>query len=197
MIELPANPAPNNAQPGMLDFGFVLRPSSGAAAQRINRGGSRYTLAVSFPPMRPETARVFVARLQQAKREGLRMPYPLLGASQGAPGAPLIDGTDSIGTTLKLKSLTAGYAVREGYWLTVIDAAGALYLHQVATTVFAAADGKAVLALTIPLRCALANNAAVLLAKPMIEGIVTSEVNWVLPVNRIVSGIGFAIEEAA
>src|SRR3546814_1114296 len=70
--ELPNSPAPNGAQPSLLDYGMTLRPGTGAAVLRVDRKGSRYKANISFPPMLPSVSRIFIARLLKAKREGLR-----------------------------------------------------------------------------------------------------------------------------
>lgn len=196
MIILPTSPAPNGATPELLDFGMILRPATGAPAQYFTRPGSRFQVQFAFPPMAPETARVFVSRLLLAKRDGLRMPYPLLGINQGNPGAPLVNGGTSAGTSLLLKGLTPGYLIKEGFWLTVIDAAGVHYLHNVRALVAADSAGLATVTIEPPLRTVLANNNAVLLGRPLVEGIVTSVVNWPLPVNKLID-LGFTLEEAA
>ena len=195
MITLPPGVYPRSATVRLLDYSVIVRPASGAPAQRYNRLGSRYAMEFELPAMTPETARLVRARLIQAKRAALRVPVPLPEGAQGSPGAPLVDGTDSAGTTLKLKNLTPGWMAREGYWLNVTDAAGMLYLHDVAAPVRAGADGKAVLTLGVPLRCALADGAVVRIANPVIEGLLTSDVAMTDPVGRIVSGVTFTIEE--
>src|SRR3546814_10222091 len=68
MIELPNSPAPNGAQPSLLDYGMTLRPGTGAAVLRVDRKGSRYKANISFPPMLPSVSRIFIARLLKAKR---------------------------------------------------------------------------------------------------------------------------------
>jgi hypothetical protein len=195
MIELPATVYPRSAKPMLMDFGFVIRPASGAPAQRYNRLGSRYSVEFSLPVMDWETARIVKARLTRAKADALRMPMPLAQGLQGSPGVPVVDGTDSAGTTLKLKGLTPGWMAREGYWLNVTDADGVRYLHDVATPVRAGSDGKAILTLGVPLRCALANNSEVLIAKPVIEGLLTSDVNFEIPVGKLVQLPSIVIEE--
>lgn len=197
MIELPTTPQPADVTATLLDYGMVLRPASGAPALRVNRGGSRYSVQVSLPPMTADTARQFVSRLQSAKREGLRMPYPLLGLSQGSPGSPVVNGTDSAGTTLKLRGLTVGYTIKEGYWLSLTNAAGVSFLHNVRATVVASAGGTATLTVEPPLRSAFLDGATVRLSAPIVEGIVTSDVSWSLPADRIVTGLGFTLEESA
>lgn len=196
MITLPASPAPNSASPELLDYGAILRPATGAKILRVNRAGSRYSIQIGFPEMPVETAQVIISRLQEAKRVGLRIPYPLVRVSQGSPGSPLIDGTDSAGTVMKLKALTPHYIVKEGYWLTVVDADGVYYLHNVRGTVRAGADGKATLQVEPPIRAPIANECVVLLAKPMVEGLVTSTVSWPTDVDGIVA-LSFTLEEAA
>jgi hypothetical protein len=195
MITLPTGVTARSVKASLLDFGFINRPSSGAPAQRYDRLGSRYSMEFELPPLPGDVARVVKARLTKAKRDGLRMPVPLMGGQQGSPGAAVVDGTDSVGTLLKLRGLTPGWFAREGFWLNVTDADGALYLHDIAEPVRAASDGTAELTLGIPLRCVLADGAAVRIANPVIEGLVTSEVGWSDPVGRIVSGIAFTVEE--
>lgn len=196
MIELPAEFVPRDAAPSLLDYGMVLRPASGAPALRVNRPGSRFTLQVAFPPMQPEKARRFVALMARAKREGLRMAYPLMGLVQGG-GAAKVDGSGAAGTSLPLKNMTPNYMIRQGMWLSVEDADGVRCLHTVAEAVRVGADGKATLSIEPPLRVTLVNDDDVQIAAPTIEGIVTSEVNWSLPVNRVIAGLGFTLEEAA
>ncbi len=195
MITLPTGVYPRSVKPMLLDFGVIVRPSSGAPAQRYDRLGTRYAMEFELPPLSGETARLVTARLRQAKRDGLRMPVPLFDGAQGSPGPALVDGTDSAGTTLKLKNLTSGWMAREGYWLNVTDASGALYLHDVAAPVHAGSDGKATLTLGVPLRCALADGAVVRIANPVIEGLLTSDVSWSDPVGRICALPPFTIEE--
>jgi hypothetical protein len=164
---------------------------------RLNRAGSRYRVAVSYPPMQPSTAGKFLARFQKAKREGLRIDFPLLGLSQGSPGTPLVDGANPTGTTLPVKGLTPGYPVKEGYWLTLIDADGKRYLHCITEAGRADASGDAELEIEPPIRAPLPDNAVILLAKPTIEGVVVEEIGWSLAVDRLVRGGTIVIEEAA
>lgn len=199
MIEFLNDPAPTGAEPSLLDYGFLQRPSSGAPALRIDRPGSRYSVAVTFPPMKPDVARTFVARLQRAKREGLRIEYPLLDLSQGNPGAPLVNGAGQSGTTLDIKGLTPHYVVKEGYALTIIEAAtGDRFLHFCLDAAAADASGLVTIEIEPPLRAPFANNDVVLLAKPTVEGWVTSDITWSLRLDRLIDvGATIVIEEAA
>lgn len=196
MIELPDDIVPSGAQPRMVDMGFV-QESAGGTAVRIERPGNRFEVDLSFPPMTAENARTFVSRLMLAKASGLRVEYPLLGQGQGVPGAPVVNGTDSGGRMLKLRGLTAGYMVKEGYWLNLIGSDGTRYLHLVTAPVRASATGTATLTVEPPLRIFPADGDDVELARPVIEGQVTSEASWALNPGEIVNGIGITVREAA
>lgn len=197
MIELPDRPAPNGVAPALVDFGITLRPSTGAEVLRVERKGSRFRLGISYPPMKPDTARTFVSRLLRAKSEGVRLPFPLLDAPQGSPGSPVVDAAEPAGTTLPIRGLTPGYAIKEGYWLSIEDENGRHYLHNVAAPVRADAAGKATVTVVPALRWPFADGATVHLAKPMVEGFVDgNEWGWMIPVNRLIA-IEFPLEESA
>lgn len=196
MIALPSSPSPNSVAPTMLDYGMVLRPSTGAAPTRINRTGSRYQIHVGYPPMKADIARAFVSRLQQAKVNGLRITYPLLGVSQGIPGTPLVNGSGAAGTSLPIKGLTVGYVLKEGYWLTVVDSAGVHYLHNVTADVTADGSGLATAVVVPALRAVLVDGNTIIIAAPDVEGIVTSDAAWGLNTDKMIS-VSFTLEEAA
>lgn len=195
MIELPSTPAPNGVTPTQTDYGLILRPATGAQVSRINRAGSRFKLDVTYPPLKADVARTFISRLLKAKRDGLRMEYPLLGVSQGSPGAPKVRGTGAAGTTLPLKGLTAGYEIKEGYWLTTIDSAGVYYLYTVTSGDIADGSGSADITIEPPLRAPLVDNNVILLATPMVEGLITSDVSWPLTPDRLIP-LSFTLEES-
>jgi hypothetical protein len=136
------------------------------------------------------------SRLAEAKSAGIKVYWPLVDQDQGGFGAPLVDGTDSAGTALKLKGLTAGAFLREGLWLNVLDADGVHYLHDVRTAVRVASDGKATTRVWPPLRCALANEAVVKIAAPQFEGVLVSDIDWEIPVSRLFMPPAIVIEEA-
>lgn len=197
MIELPDRPAPNGVNITPIDFGFFQRPGSGAASLRIDRPGNRYRVELSFPPMKQDDARRFAARLQRARREGLRVELPLL-EKQGSPGLPVVDAANPTGTTLPLRNLTPHYTVKEGFWLHVEDASGTRYLHSVAANGIANASGVLSVQLTEAIRAPLADGSPVNLGNPTVEGIVPEEIAWSLSIDRLVRfGGTIVIEEVA
>lgn len=195
-IELPGWAVPSGASPALLDWGGVLRPSSGAALLRVDRLGARYRIALSFPPFdEPERGRVIVSRLIRAKRMGIRVEFPLLAPQLLQDG--VVDGTGQSGTTLRIRGLAPRMTVREGYWLSVVRADGQHFLHNVAGEVTADGTGRLALPLSEMLRWPFADGARVCLVRPMIEGIIDgSEQAWSVSVDQNVD-IEFTIEEAA
>lgn len=196
MIELPASPAPNGVSPRLIDYGATLRSPTGGSSLRVDRAGSRFAAEVSFPPMKADVARRFVSRLLDAKSEGLRIEFPLIGVSQGLPGAPVVDGGGQAGKSLDITGLTQGYAFKEGYWFSIEDASGQHYLHNCRSNVVADGSGDATIAITPALRVPFPDGATIHLAKPMIEGLVGGdEWSWQIPVNRLIA-LAVTIEEA-
>lgn len=194
MIELPEGIHPRSMRVTPIDFGFEQRPQTGAAIRRIDRPGNRFRVAFTFNRIEGEAARIMVNRLMRARREGLRIRLPL-AHSQAVYGSPVVDGNDSEGTTLKLRGLQPGSLIKEGWWLTVIDAAGTRYLHNNCTTVQADAAGKAVLTIEWPLRTFPGDGDQVLIAAPEAEGLVTEVVAWEHELGDLISFEGFTLEE--
>lgn len=197
MIELPDDPAPNGVEIEVVDFGMTLRPAGGGSVLRVNRPGTRLRARVSYPPMKADVARKFWARLQTAKREGLRIEYPLLDLSQGSPGSPVIDGANPSGTTLALRGLTPGFAIKEGFVLTLIDGDGLRFTHFSAGSARADGSGDVEIAIEPPIRGVFADGDEVLLGKPTIEGALVEEIGWALSLDKLVRGAVIVIEESA
>ena len=196
VIELPDWAVPNSATPALIDFGGVLRPSTGGALLRVDRQGSRYKAAMTFPPfVEAAQGRIIVSRLIRAKRMGLRVEFPLVDAQPSEDA--VVDGAGQAGTSLTIRGLFPGRVVREGFWLNVVREDGQHFLHNVAGQALADAAGKATLPLSEMLRWPFADGDKVKLVRPMIEGIVDgNEQAWAISVEKFVS-IEFTVEEAA
>lgn len=193
MIELPERPAPNGVTPRLIDYGSIMRSPVGGASLRLDRSGSRFAAQITFPPMRAETARIFISRLLDAKSEGLRIEFPLQ-FSQGSPGAPVVDGAGQAGKTLAIRGLTPGYRFKEGYWLSIVKD-GRHYLHNCRSTVAADATGDATISITPALRVPFPDGAVIHLAKPMIEGLVDgNEWTWAIQLDGL-TALAVPIEE--
>lgn len=197
MIALPRHPAPRSARHELLDFGKTIEGALGGGSVRVNRPGSRFRVAVGFAAMEPEVADVFIARLIAAKDEGLRIPYPQRRRARGSPGSPVVDGAGQAGKLLALRAATPGHVFREGGWISIADAAGQHYLHNIRGSVRVGSDGRCSLPISPMLREPFADGAAIHAARPMIEGMVEGEsIAWRETEQHLVE-ISFILREAA
>jgi len=194
MIELPDGVVPSDVRPALVDRGGTMR---GASALRVNRLGSHFRATVTLPPLPMEPlGRVTVSRLIRGKREGIRIPYPLLGVNQGAATPGAINGAGQAGRTINLRSLTPGLIAREGFWLSIVDPTGQHYLHNVRADAAVGSDGRVATGIEPELRYPFPDGAAVHLGRPMIEGMVDGdEAEWSLSLANH-AGVSFTIEEA-
>ena len=182
------------ATPTVIDNGFFQRGALGGSTSRFNRKGNRYKLSVSAGPFYPDIGRQWVADLIAGKQEGVRMLFPLQWP-QGSPGAPLVAGAQTGGTSLTLDGLTPNYVAKKGYFLTLINAAGRRYLHSVKTTSKANDAGAITITLNEEMRHPFADNAVCLLSKPEIEGLIDgNEWSWDFNANQVIP-ISFTLEE--
>jgi hypothetical protein len=197
VIDLPTWPGPRSAVASVQDFGGTLRPSVGGPAQRLNRLGSRYTIAVTMPPLtNAKDGRLWVNRLVRGLQEGVRMQYPLLDFDPGTPGSFVVDGASQAGTALDIRDGTPFYAFKEGQPFS-IEVAGQHYFDFIADATEADVNGDATITLSQMLRVSPANGDAVHFAKPMIEGFIEGdEVSWQIALERLI-GIEFSIAESA
>jgi hypothetical protein len=195
VITLPAGVHPNDAKPTFVTFGGPQRPVTGGKATSVERMGDRYRVAFTLPPLDEAAARLSVSRLLRAKRQGIRVEYPLAGEGQGAPGAAVVDGSDQSGRAIKLRGLTPGYAAKEGFWLTIFNADDVGFLHNVAAQTIAGADGKMTLPIEPMLREPFDDGARVVLSVPTIEGLVDDAISWQVTVDDLIV-LGFTVEEA-
>ena len=198
MIELPHDIGPAAARLSLLDFGGVMRPDSGGAVTRVNRGGTRFAADVQLPPLvHDDRGRLFVARLVRAVSEGLRIEVPLGVGHQGSPGQSITLSADVAGgTSIAITGANPGYSVREGYWLSLVKS-GQHYLHQASAQVTVGGGGTVTLSIWPPLRTDFSTGDAVHLARPMMEGLVVDDgMAWELSLAHHV-GLSFRLEESA
>lgn len=197
MIEFPADVVPNSATPSLIDFGGVIRPATGGETLQLLRLGNRYRVEMTLPTETAEARLVAISRLRKAKREGLRVPYPLQGVDQAGGGLLVVDGAGQTGNSINLRGGTPGFVIREGFWLSIQRTDGRHYLHGADAERTISSEGKVSLPIGPNLRWPFADGATVHLSEPMIEGILDSDVSWNIALGNLIDGIGFAIEEVA
>ena len=184
------------ATPSFVDNGGTIRGATNAKGLRVDRQGSHYRAAITIGIGSANERAALISDLIRAKQEGLRLPYPLMGVDQGAPGSPVMDGANQAGRVINLRGLTPGYVAAKGYWLSIVNGAGQHYLHNVHVAGTVGGDGKVAITLAEHLRELFADGATVKLATPAIEGEISgNEQSWELRRGDRVEGIGFTIEE--
>jgi hypothetical protein len=189
VIELPTTAIPGSFTGTLIDAGFIQRAAQ--SADYIARKGSRYRVGFTYRPRTLDERRVMVARLIAAKQSAIRVALPLL-QPQGSPGTPVV--ASASGRTLALSGLTPGYAILEGYWLSIVKS-GQHFLHNIRTGATADGGGLASVELNELLRDTFAVGATVNLAVPRVEGLlIGDEWSWQFAPDLIVD-IEFAIEE--
>jgi hypothetical protein len=196
LIDLPTYPQPASATLSEIDFGVLLSPSTGGEDQRLNRLGNRHRFQVTMPPMpSAKLGRQWLIALKRAKKDGGRMRFPLLGFEPGTPGAVLVSGGTSVGSTLPVKGATPGYVFRAGQPFS-IETSGRHYLHFNAEEVNTDNSGNATLTIDPPLRKQPANNDPCHFGIPMIEGFIEGdEFAWQMSVEHVLS-FDFTLREA-
>lgn len=193
MIELPAWAVPNGAEPYLIDAGGIL--SGFTTDHRLNRLGSKFGLACSFPPHVYGTrGRQLLALLIRAQSEGLRVEFLQPGFKPGSPGATVVNGNGQSGKSLAIRGGTPNYAVRAGQFLTHMRGTSG-FLYMVDAEVILDATGAGTLSVSPMLREEPVDGDAIDLATPTIEGFVTGdERRWALSLEHHVA-LDFELRE--
>lgn len=183
-------------EPMMPDSGVVQKSQLGGASFKLNRIGGGLTVTAQLPPMRMEPdGRRLVARLQLAKRQGLQIAYLQVAFNIGSPGDPTVDGAVVGGMTLPITGAQPHYEIAQGQALNVTKASRP-YLYFAAEAVALDEAGAGEVPLTTPLRTQLVGGEAVELKRPVIEGWLTSDVNWPIEMDST-TGLSITVEERA
>lgn len=195
-VTLPTTILPVSAEASLMRFGIDLVPPLGGVTQRVSRIGSRFRVALAYPPMVRADAEEFLAALLSADTSGASVIATFPQAAQVDPvGTPLVNGGSQAGTSLICDGFLAGALIPAGTMFSFTKSSR-IYLHMVTTAATASGAGAATLAIAPMLRVSPADNAALSFASPQIEGLIEGEsVGW--SVNS--AGhyqIGFSLAEA-
>lgn len=156
-----------------LDPGGVAEASLGGDPDYINRPGYRYAVQFDLPyiPSAKE-ARIFESLLKQGSREDVSYPWPL-DVKAVVAGAPLIDGSNPPGASVKLKGLVPGCVIRVGQPFAVVLADGSGCIHEATEKVIAGDDGKATVSAFPLTRKTFTDGLVVEIEKPRIRGVLS------------------------
>ena len=147
-------------------------PTGDGVDQRI-AGFQRHILTVTIPAVRYDPCgAALIADLSRATdKVALVVPEP--GVTQDGYGTPLVNGASQSGSVLKIDGLTNGVVIPKGKLLS-ISTNSRRYLYRTTAEKTANSSGEINdLPIWPPLRISPANNDAVTLNKPMIEGFAT------------------------
>lgn len=184
------------AEPIPLDFGNSIEPATGGRRTHVDRLGSRWAWRFETPAMRLEPdGRLWAEKLNRARRLGAIIPLQQPDLDVGAPGLPKVRTDTATGRVVPLKGLTPQFAIKAGYWLSlVVD--GQRYLDQVVAQVVADADGEADVELQNLIRVPLSVDDVAEIAVPKIEGALEglSGGAWV---NDRITSFSFTVTEEA
>lgn len=173
-ISLPAAPAFVRARQAYRSARKTFRSPLTGKVQVLSRPADYWAFEFDTPPMRGDTARVWISRLVQAAGATVRVAWPQIDFDAGSPGSPTVNGAGLTGETLPVTGATAGYVVKEGQFLSFLNGSGRYELKMcTADTTLTAGAGS------IPIRPAIrsspANGVAVQLSAPIVEGILTND----------------------
>lgn len=196
-VTLPSSPGFASYRPFLVDFGGVQKSALGGASQRVNRLGNRFGLEVQLPPMAAgATAMGWIAALNQGLQDGVICNWPQTGFTVGAPGGLLVNGAAQGGTTLNVDGGNSAYAYFAGQMFN-ITVGGRYALYQIRSQGALNGAGAAALPILPEIRRSPADNSALLITQPVIEGFLEGDGReWTVDLARTV-GLAFTVIEAS
>lgn len=172
----------------------VQRSGTGGALTPLTRAGDHFAMEVDPGPLAAMCGRELLADLARGVGERVRVPLPEPGIDKGAPGTPLVNGADQAGTSLDLDGLTPQFAIRKGWFITLETTDGAT-AHIVTAESIADADGEATVTFWPELWLPPADNDAVEISEPYIEGLIVEDGDQTSGLSRAVLTDSFVVEE--
>jgi hypothetical protein len=195
-VTLPTTILPVSAEASLMRFGIDLVPPLGGVTQRVSRIGSRFRVALAYPPMVRTDAEAMLGALASADTAGESVIALFPQPAQVDPvGSPLVNGGSQSGSSLICDGFLAGAMIPAGTMISFTKSSR-IYLHMVTTAATASGAGAATLAIAPMLRVSPADNAALSIISPQVEGLIEGDtISW--SVNS--AGhyqIGFSLAEA-
>lgn len=170
-----------------VDFGAPVEPATGGRRTWVDRMGSRWLATFETPPMRIEPdARLWLEKLNRARRLGAVISVEQPGLNVGTPGSPVVRADTPTGRVIPLKGLTPNYAIKSGTWISII-VDGQRYLDQVTAQVIANGSGEADVPIQNLIREPLSTNDVVEISLPKIEGALENLTGGDWTVERVTS----------
>lgn len=162
-----------------------ISPTLGSGPESVlQRPGDKSGMEITIPALSTKKCGpALVVDLLEGKYQGVVIPIPEPKMPVLDYGNVLVDGAGQGGKTLKVKGLTVGITIPKGKWLSVIIS-GQRFSYLTRATVVVAPGGLASLPIRPMIRVSPPNDSVVELTKPMMEGLVKSNI------DRLVRNIG-------
>lgn len=160
----------------------------------LTRTGDHFAMEVDPGALSTACGRELLADLARGVGERIRVPLPEPGVDKGAPGTPLVNGADQAGTSLDLDGLTPQFPIRKGWFITVETADGSS-AHIITSEVIVDAAGAATVTFWPELWLPPADNDAVEIVDPYIEGLIVDDGDQTSGLAPAVMTDSFVVEE--
>ena len=178
-----------------LSWSKDMIPSTSGPSQRQARIGTKHAITFSIPVLRYAWCGAGLAADLAVGRTGdgavMAIPEPNIPVYDY--GTPRVNGALQLGDVINLDGLTPGTTIKKGKWLT-LTANGRYYAYFSRADVLVPIGGAIALPIYPMIRRSAADNSLVLLAAPVIQGLIKEPLRRkILRIGGI--GLDFEIEE--
>lgn len=183
-VALPLTPRLADVTPRLVQAGGTVSSILNGPTQKLLRLGDRWALDVAIQSLRHADAAALLGARLVSETEGdtltMLWPQPQFTLPAGLPKA---NGAGQAGAVLAMKGLTPRLFIPAFAFFSFI-AGGRHYLHCTTRAGAVAADGTYSPTIAPMLRRAPADSEPIEFAEPVIEGFVSSGVQWTLQLLR-------------
>jgi len=194
---LPSFPSPSSMTMTLVSNSIDMKPTLGGPTQRASRIGSRWQCDVNLPPMSYANAMNWMATLNRAATEIMRLFVVQPDLTGLDAGSVAVNGAGQAGTSLAVSGGTAAYSYRGGQFITLYNASlNRGYLHQLTAGYTLSGAGAGILPIYPAMRSAPLAGSILYQNAPFIDGFLTNpSASWSVDAARTV-GLSFSILEA-
>jgi hypothetical protein len=167
---LPSAPTPITFSPLYASNGTDLTGPLGGPTIRGMRLGDRFGFQIAIRPTKYNQGKRWQSALIKGTTDTAIIDVYQRGFQIGSPGAPAVNGAGQAGTLLVVDNLRPRYCVSEGQYFSFVHTNGRRYLHMITADGIADASGNLVISFLPMLRVSPADNTALEISRPRIEG---------------------------
>lgn len=183
-VALPLTPRLADVTPRLVQTGGAVASILNGPTQKLMRLGDRWELTIAIQALRQTDAGALLGARLISETEGVTLtmlwPQPQFTLPTGLPK---VNGAGQAGAVLAMKGLTPRLYIPALTFFSFI-AGGRHYLHCTTRAGAVAADGTYSPTIAPQLRRAPADSEPIEFANPVIEGFISSGVQWTLQLLR-------------